>query len=365
MNVDGMRCPPEEDKKLWDYRRMKPQREPKVFDVKARWGSVPSEAVCSCGHRTSKRVCPACHNSLPSEFGKMETITIAMIGAKASGKSNYIAVLIHELQNRIGTEFNASLLAQDDETEDRYKRDFKRYVFDSQLVVPVTDASGSYQLRYPLIYKLSLGGKRFGMNTRREIMLVFFDTAGENLDQLDRMSTETRYICNADGLVFLLDPMQIEGVRNQLPQTVPLPRIYTAPEEIMNRAGRLIRNVTGRSPKIPVAVTFSKVDEIRSVLDDGSPLHRSSEHAGYYDETDGEDVHENLRGHLRKWTADSFENTMKGHFDQTFRYFGLSALGSSPDASGRLLRGVAPFRVEDPFLWLLSKSGFIEAKRRK
>ncbi len=133
----------------------------------------------------------------------------------------------------------------------------------------------------------------------------------------------------------------------------------------MNRAGRLIRNVTGRSPKIPVAVTFSKVDEIRSVLDDGSPLHRSSEHAGYYDETDGEDVHENLRGHLRKWTADSFENTMKGHFDQTFRYFGLSALGSSPDASGRLLRGVAPFRVEDPFLWLLSKSGFIEAKRRK
>lgn len=52
---------------------------------------------------------------------------------------------------------------------------------------------------------------------------------------------------------------------------------------------------------IPVAVSFSKIDELTGVID---PLVlQASQHNGYLDAADTETVHEVLASHLEKWEA--------------------------------------------------------------
>ncbi|MDQ3917130.1 MAG: hypothetical protein M3348_01390, partial [Acidobacteriota bacterium] len=57
------------------------------------------------------------------------------------------------------------------------------------------------------------------------------------------------------------------------------------------------------------------------------------------------------------------DNFLQHNFHD-YSFFGLSALGSQPDAQGRLSSGVAPFRVEDPLLWILYRLGIVPGQRK-
>ena len=74
--------------------------------------AAPARAACpECGRPTGRRVCPECHNPLPAAYVDTPGRIVALVGAKNAGKSTYIAVLLHELMNRVGTERDASLVA--------------------------------------------------------------------------------------------------------------------------------------------------------------------------------------------------------------------------------------------------------------
>lgn len=376
LNPNPAACPPEDDKELAKYQRLiTPQKLNRVFQSESGWwratkasftGSLGKMPRCQCG-TTSKKVCPFCHNDLPHGFGEIEMSTIALIGAKEAGKSNYIAVLIHELGgDNVGGKFNAALQALDDRTTDRYRRDFERHLYKQKQIIPAT-VSARVQINYPLIYKFSLEQSN-GLLFKRQnhSSMVFFDTAGEDLNNIDVMSTETKYLANSDGIIFLLDPLQMAAVRDLTAGSVKLPNENTEPQEIIGRAVQLIREANGLSQtakiKTPVAIAFSKIDEIRNLFDPSSPIHQASNHDGYFDVTDSESLSENIKAHLKKWIGGSLDNFMRFNFEN-YSYFGLSALGASPEANGGLPFGVAPFRVEDPFLWLLYKQGIISGKR--
>lgn len=368
LNHDPARCPPEEDKELAAYRRLNPApRMGRLFSAKGRWGRAPGLAVCHCGVKTSKLICPHCHNELPSQFGSTDVHTIALIGAKEAGKSHYIAVLINELTNRVGMNFNASLNALDDETIRRYNQDFRRYVYVDRVTIPPTNsARTNLNVRYPLTYRFSI--KRRGLlplDGLRVSSLVFFDTAGEDLDHIDLMSTETKYLANADGIIFLLDPLQIPAVRHLVDSSTQLPTENTEPQHIIGRAVRLIREMRqmpSGTIKTPVALAFSKIDAVRSLFEPGSPVHQASLHDGRFDVADAQRVHDNMRAYLSQWVGSGLDIFLQHNF-ANYSYFGLSALGSPPDTQGRLPSGVAPFRVEDPLLWILYQLGVVPGRR--
>lgn len=376
LNPSPTLCAPEEDKKLAKYQRKgTAEKNNRVFipnnaiwrtvraGVTRRTGKMP---LCQCGER-AKKVCPFCHNDLPHGFGEIKMKTIALIGAKEAGKSNYIGVLIHELRgDNVGGKFNSTLQALDDRTIERYKNDFERPIYKKREVIAGT-VSARAQINYPLIYKFSLErSNRLSFRRQSTSSMVFFDTAGEDLDKLDIMSTDVKYLANSDGIIFLLDPLQMSAVRHLISSSVKLPSENTEPEEIIGNAVRLIKeaNGIGSDPKIntPVAVAFSKIDEIRNLFDPSSPIHHASNHDGYFDITDAEAISENIKAHLAKWGGGELDRLLQRHF-KNYRYFGLSALGASPEPNGSLPMGVAPFRVEDPFLWLLSQQGIISGER--
>lgn len=359
-------CPPEEDQPLSDYQRMTAVAlMPRVFTPPSSW-RTPTSARCNCGTRSTKAVCPHCHNTLPGQFSATSHHTIALVGAKGAGKSNYIAVLIHELRNKVGQRFNAALNALDEQTIRRYRENFERHVYDKQEVVPATP-SGMSALHYPLVYRLGVV-RRWLYFFRRTFAttLVLFDTAGEDLGHADTMAVATRYFASSHGLIFLLDPLQIPAVRH-LSGLPALPaEDVEPPGDIVFRVSELIRNLRGIRPtqriRIPVAIVFSKIDEVRKVLEPDSILNEASDHDGYFDTADAEEVHETVRAHVNKWLGPNFHETLQQNFE-TVRYFGVSALGTAPEADGTLQRGVQAFRVEDPFLWLLHQNGYIEGKR--
>ena len=160
-----------------------------------------------CGRPTGRRVCPECHNPLPAAYCDTTGRIVALVGAKNAGKSTYIAVLLHELMNRVGTELDASLVACDDRTIDRFKRDFARPLFDERRLLATT-ASAATAPREPLVYLLTrTHTTRTGRDRQVALTLVLFDTAGEDLRSRDVTDLHLRYLEAADAIIFLVDPL--------------------------------------------------------------------------------------------------------------------------------------------------------------
>lgn len=369
INPNTEKCPPAEDHAQGAYQRLPaPPWLPRVIPSAGPPGQLPAFAVCTCGTRSTKMLCPRCHNDLPSQYGTTESRTIALVGAKEAGKSCYIAVLIHELTHRVGHRFNASLNALDEQTRRRYSNDFARYLYEERQTLPATiSARAMVDVRYPLVYRLSIARKKLlFLDDLQVTTLVFFDTAGEDLNDIDVMSTETRYLANSDGILFLLDPLQIPAVRQRLQGRVALPSQNQSPDMIVGRVAQLVREsrqipATTRIP-IPVALAFSKIDAVRDLVEPGSPIHRASHHDGYFDLDDAQRMNDSMRAYVAEWVGHGL-HTFLDHNFKRFAYFGLSALGTMPDPQGNLPAGVAPFRVEDPFLWILQQHGLVPGRK--
>ena len=369
--LDSGLCPPEADEPLRAYQRQTASLIlPRVFTPPG--GRTDSSSVsCQCGHVSIKTVCPLCHNDLSREYVSSGNMVVAMIGAKETGKSHYMAVLIHELQHRVGAMLKASLTSLDDRTLRRYDRDFSRYLYGRSEIIEVTQsASHNDALRYPMLFKMSLPGKRrwfFSRPSATTVSLAFFDTAGEDLENLDAtsLSVDARYVARAAALVVLIDPLQFEPVRQSLDESRPLPAINGNPVDVLVKVDRLIRETHGvgvaERISTPIAIVLSKVDAVRDLFDMGSPVRHASRHEGFLHVEDCEQMHDNIEAHLMRWSP-GHVRFMQDNFSK-YCFFGVSALGGAPDESGRITRGVLPFRVEDPFLWILHQFGLVASER--
>lgn len=372
INADSPECF-EKDELLEKYER-RPIRRPlnKVISAPSTFmNGLPKEATCTCGMETSKVICPKCHNTLPHQFGQTDSLIVALIGAKYVGKSHYIGVLIHELRQRIGANFDAALTALDDRTTRRYKEEFHDPLYERAERLDATNtATQNTDLRRPLVYRLNIGSRSFWRRKSYPVSLAFFDTAGEDLTHIDTMTTVNRYIANADGIIFLLDPLQVSQVQQRLPRTVDRPPDNHDQEEIIRRSTQLIRNLRRQGLRnqrlkpttkidIPVAVSFSKIDALEGIVDDH--LLRDSEHDGYLDMADIEHANRLFHSYVHDWFGPNMGQILEHNYTD-YSYFGLSALGSSPAKDGTLARGIHPIRIADPLLWILHKKNIIPAK---
>ncbi|MEU6754337.1 hypothetical protein ABZ914_49620 [Spirillospora sp. NPDC046719] len=346
---------------------------PPVFAAPGRKG----RADCpECGVPTGNRACPECHNPLPSAYCDSPGRIVALVGAKNAGKSTYIAVLLHELMNRVGTELDSSLVACDDRTIERYKRDFARPLLEERRLLPTT-ASAATGPREPLVYLLTRtrAGRfrqgRFARPRNDSLALVLFDTAGEDLRSREATDLHLRYLEAADAIIFLVDPLELPGARAGISDTVPDPRgsgddSGGEPLDIIARVTDALRQRHGTRPgeplPVPVAVALTKIDALRPDLLWQSALRRSRSGAGVLDLDDRDAVDEQVRALLHEWQAGQLD-TYLGQQYAEHALFGLSALGGVPEDGRVGAGGVRPHRAEDPLLWLLYRFGMLDGVR--
>jgi hypothetical protein len=326
---------------------------------------APKEATCDrCSMSSGNRLCPTCHHDLLDDAGEYDDHWIAVIGGRGTGKGHYFTTLVHRLQQEVGPHFGFSFDEQGEDTRTRYRLEYKIPLLNNREVLqPTPSASIDANVKSPLIFKFI---QPITTQRTKRVYFSFFDSAGEDMLSLDAMSTEARYICSAAGIIFLLDPLQIDTVRQKLPQEgLPLRDMTGEPGNIVGRLRELFERHQGLSGtkkiKTPVAFVLSKVDTLFPVIDRASALRGTGGHFGAFNLTDAESVNTEVQNYLDSWMGKGFSNSVRYGFAK-YKFFGVSSLGRQPDERGNL-ESVSPIRVEDPFLWLMHLLGQIKASR--
>ena len=229
-----------------------------------------------------------------------------------------------------------------------------------------TDSVRAAQRLDPLLFMIRRPRGVAWWNRHRIVanMNVFYDTAGEDVLREDGMGPLVSYLDAADAIVFVLDPLQVTSVRRSVGDATALPDAASNQVDILARTAELLRERRGQRSTDPIttplAVVLTKTDALPDLLPAGCALTRPGTHDGAYDEADGRYVHDEVRAVLSEWTdgrrlLDAVERTFPDH-----RFFGVSALGTSPASRTDLAEGgIRPLRVEDPMLWLLARFGLI------
>ncbi|WP_322752791.1 TRAFAC clade GTPase domain-containing protein [Frankia sp. Cas3] len=341
---------------------------PKVFTPTTR-----KKDLCPHGKIAQRtHLCPHCHNDL--EYDYVVTAAgsrpIALIGASGSGKSVYVGVLVRELKNRVGSAFNGMAVEfVGDASRAHYDQVFRVPMFERGVTLEMTASIRRSKRLDPLLFTLKFPGAARRWSDRMAIaMMVFLDTSGEDVLEARFMSRLARYLDAAAGIIMIVDPLQMPNVRDSVSTTV-YPRGATRQVDVLERLGALLREQRklgpGKRVDTPLAVVLSKIDTLTDILPDQSSLRRQAEHAGYYDEADGQLVHEEVRAWIQKWYGEGFIDSIEASFS-VYRFFGMSALGTAPPAEGRISpSGIRPLRVEDPMLWLLNRFGFVRPGEAK
>ena len=163
---------------------------------------------------------------------------IAIFGPQSVGKTTYVTVLLHELDHRVGPERGFVLDPLTDEIRDRYEREYHETTYGGSRFGIGEELSGeSFRHSHsatpsletnrgvlqPLVYRLT---RRAGRRSARRssALLSFFDTAGEDWEMnIDLLRSEARYLAEARGLLFLIDPLRIRAVAHD-PRHASRPR---------------------------------------------------------------------------------------------------------------------------------------------
>jgi hypothetical protein len=320
----------------------------------------------TCRHDSFKRLCPHCHMELPSTITECDNYIFALIGAKEAGKSHYLAVLIQQIRNVIGPNLQVLLEPLNDQTISRYQSEFYDPIYKRKTTIaPTQSAQANNSVQIPLLYTLTFVGKGIlgGTKIKKTVTLAFFDTAGEDLNSADVMATVNKYIYRSNGIILLLDPLQLDYVRDQLSSTVSLPSQNTETVDIITRTTDLIRNGRRMDHKdmipTPLAIAFSKFDALDSLIDPHFQIKNSANHCSGFDIADFNAVNAEMEALVARWHGEGLLNQVRTRY-KNHAFFGLTALGCNPHGGSKVPR-VVPRRVEDPFLWLLHRHGLIKA----
>lgn len=335
--------------------------------VKDANGFIPQKdkARCLKCQEARKRIyCDVVKKEIPTGFTDSRGLPIALIGAKASGKSNYIAVLIHEIRKRMTARFNCTLDISCSEESKRYYDDYYyNPLFNDGEVVQATATAEQIP---PLIFPLRFMDQK--NRIKNVANLTFYDTAGENLDSDSDIEIYNRYIPNAKGIILLLDPLQVPSVRNQLQGKMALPAVNTNVAEVLSHVInniRAVKNVKG-TIRIPIALAFTKMDALEQfgLLPEGCCLLEESEHLrrGVFVQSDFDNTNQQMNDILENF-LDAEVLQMLKQFEK-YSLFGLSALGGVPNGSKLSGGEIKPRRVLDPLLWLLAENKYIQIAKK-
>lgn len=309
-------------------------------------------------------ICPVCHFTLPEGFREGHAICIALAGARATGKSLYIAVLIKQLE-LLCERFGVVLEPVTRATAQNYATNYEGPLYVQRGLLPPTPTvhTQAPNQREPLVFSIGIwhGVRRF---------LVLRDVAGEDLENGDLRAPPFQFFGHADAVFFMFDPLRVKAIRDQLQDLLP-PQPFSGGEP-RSVLGNLLVAVNPGQPKL--AVILSKFDVLRALRDvqgsewslvmsnGGAAFLRDTSDGKQYDDVDGQLLDQEVRSLLVRLHGGSIvsavENPSAGARLAT-RYFAVSALGHPPTGNRLHARGIAPFRCVDPARWVTSQFGVL------
>ncbi len=313
-------------------------------------------AVDAFGEETRVRICPHCHNPLPSNYGKYPVHFIATVGITSSGKTVYLSQLMKNMDSIMANVGLGTLSMT--EADSRFVQEHP-----VRKDVPLPQGTTPGALSEPLFYVI--------LNNGTYHTLVFYDVAGENCVDPEEMGKFGPFIQNADGIIMILDPDQFSQVRENLDDDIAGPKAVV---QAMFNSFLSSQNVGGKT-KVPLALCLSKSDmlEGNALISPNSNIFRE---VRYDSKNPGFDMQQyrNIMGEVRRFLEDTSEGrqltmVLKNCFEK-YGYFAFSALNCAVkteevEKNGQVQKLAmpvshpVPMRIEEPFLWLLNQFGIV------
>ena len=336
--------------------------------------TLPADLPCGlCGGTCTQEVCPACHRDLPEQWRNRRVFTMAMAGARGSGKSVYIAVAVETLI-RYAQARGPPVGPETTGTQEVYSSRYYKPLYQENKVVegtPPIAAGGAYQ-RDPLIWSVVGGPER--------LSIVMRDLSGEDVEKLAGVRPNFSFIDRADLVVFLFDPLMLESVRQVLAGVIPdvdAHRLGARPGEVLPRILAQTGSGTAR-----LALVISKFDSLHQLprvsdsraailanpaahFNQDATMRRTAlapDLAAAQFEADSRFLDAEVRALFDRINEESVtlvaDQAARDGRIAAVRHFAVSAVGESPLHANQLTqRGISPFRVLDPILWGLSAKG--------
>lgn len=322
-----------------------------------------------CGRTTHKLVCSFCGHDLPDTIRESETKIISIIGAKGSGKSYFVGALLRQIMEEGLLSFiNDSSAMFISDGREIYNKRYKKNMDDGVPLDGTRLVTNIVRDNPPVLAQITSPKPRgFGKGkSLTSYTYSFFDAAGESFSEPSVLASITPYIAHSEAIIFILDPRQIAEVNKTVSAAIPnLPPVSDdVYENTVNSVADVIRNskrLDSQKPiKVPVCVAFSKWDLLintPNLLPADFMINNPSTFSFRGFNADIiRNSSEEIRSLLREW-APGFLTTMEQQFEDV-TYFGFSAWGMG-SKDGRNIPAIAPFRVEDPFLWIMNKNGLL------
>lgn len=323
------------------------------------------------------QVCPVCHRDLPQNWRQASVMTMAIAGARGSGKSVYIAVMLDALI-KYSQRRSWSISPFTTGTRDTFERNYFEPLFQENRAIggtPPIEGGGAYQ-RDPLIWHIT--------GSRGDFYLAIRDVAGEDLQNASETSDGFGYLGRADLLVFLFDSLQLPSMRQILSGIIPEvdeSKIGASSAQVLPKVLRF-----ADSGHADLALSFSKFDAFHELPKaDTEPYARiMGDPAAHFnrDDTNHRPSGPHAAQDAKNWfltDVDFLDQEVRSLFQviredsvtlqadqavetgriRAVQHFAVSAVGETPQHSDQLTeRGISPFRVLDPVLWGLYRRGF-------
>lgn len=341
----------------WEYREYPVLKPTDVNMLKGTFQKDKDGFVFSAtdiwGEETKERICPLCHNPLPSTYGKFPVKFISTVGITSSGKTVFLTQLMRNfgsIMARVG--MGAFKLA---DGIDEFLQD---HPVKKGVALPLGNTTEA--LSKPLFYNIR--------NQKNTYTLVFYDIAGENCTSPDGMSKFGPFIRNADGIIMILDPKQFRQIGGNKEETASPETVLTA----MYSAFLDSDNSSGKT-KVPLAVAFSKSDTLmgKEFLPESSNIFQdiSYPQAGF-NVNEFRNVNGEVRGFLNRAKEGKQLLTTVATCFERFGLFAFSALrcdvrAEEEETGGRKrtvykpVEDPEPLRIEEALLWILAEENII------
>ncbi|GAB5526304.1 MAG: hypothetical protein Roseis2KO_41760 [Roseivirga sp.] len=347
-----------------------PSRQSVFTPVKKNWFASNKVQCPTCSEETNKLVCPHCHNNLPRDFQEDKPKKLAIAGDTYAGKSLFITVLIQELTKRnITIPFGLNITKEGDHTSRRYNRDFYEPLYVEKRFLDATPYDDP-DTKLPLMFRMSRDKDiRMSSGVPSSVYLSFYDRAGEEFLNEDWMAAELRYIANADGIVVLIDPLQLDLFREFLEDKMVLPPKRDRHLDIVKNIHRLVcdklRVKVDTRLDVPIAICMTKMDYFyeygKEIIDVNSRFTKKASYSSDMEITDAELTTvsteiESLLTDPRLGDESNFVSFVRNHFSN-YTFLGVSSLGEVPEDEDSF--AIKPRRVTDPIVWILRQFKFL------
>ncbi|HID93776.1 MAG TPA: hypothetical protein EYP60_06735 [bacterium (Candidatus Stahlbacteria)] len=293
-----------------------------------------------------KQIGGGCGRELPYTVGKWPTAFVGLIGGPESGKSHLIVTLVKKMEDRV------AMTPIMDSTRDKLT-DWTNRLYKKGMALTITERGGE---EAPWIFNVGLGNNK-------SITCAFYDRSGESFTKSEYTEQDASYVAKSAGLLFLVDPLQCSRVVNILYQKGVE---FTSPEvsyegilgAVIEALNKMRAPTKGKKLRRPLGVVVAKADLLRkSQLIPPNSLWSAPvfHEGGFYDVGLHVEINDVIRAFLREYEP-GLLNQIEDNFED-YAFFAVSSTGCAPK-DGRFPR-IAPWRVEEPVLWLLYRLGLL------